>query len=297
MWSDADDAIIGGDLTAALGYVTPAGGVVLAAVAPIGLRDRDAGTVAFTTSLGLGKKLERLRRDPRVALAYHAREHGLGPQHDRRFVLVQGTASFSDEAPPRDALDRIGAQAEPFMGPPRRGPFWDRWLQAYYVDRIQVTVAVERVLHLPEEPPPPAAPAQSPPRNGAAPRVDCPRAARRLQRTAHHLLGWRGADGFPIIAPVTLGAATPAGIPVGGDVPLPEGGRRAGLLGHSYHAQLVGLHSRTHTGWLQDGVYAPHTESGFVTPRNKTLVLLINGLMARRGLKKAMAGRVASGVG
>src|SRR4051812_34902006 len=58
-WSDAIDEVIGGDLTAALAYVTPAGGSVVTAVAPIGLRDRDAGTVGFTTSLGLGRKLER----------------------------------------------------------------------------------------------------------------------------------------------------------------------------------------------------------------------------------------------
>ncbi|HTR73094.1 MAG TPA: hypothetical protein VMG80_05805 [Solirubrobacteraceae bacterium] len=51
-WSDADDEIIGGDLTAALAYVTPAGGAVVTPVAPIGLRDRDAGTIQFTTSLG-----------------------------------------------------------------------------------------------------------------------------------------------------------------------------------------------------------------------------------------------------
>ena len=75
-WPDSVDEIIGGDLTAALAYVTPAGGAVVTAVAPVGLRDRAAGTVTFTTSLGLGRKLERIARNPRVALAYHAREHG-----------------------------------------------------------------------------------------------------------------------------------------------------------------------------------------------------------------------------
>src|SRR5205807_1475652 len=98
-WSDRDDAIIGGDLTAALAYVTPAGGAVVAAVAPIGLRDRGAGTVAFTTSLGFGRKLERIRQNPRVALAYHAREHGFCA-HDG-YVLVQGRASY-DSSPDRD---------------------------------------------------------------------------------------------------------------------------------------------------------------------------------------------------
>ena len=92
MWPDADDEIIAGDLTAALAYVTPAGGAVVTAVAPIGLRDRDAGTVGFTTSLGFGRKLDRIKQNPRVALAYHAREHGFatGP----RYVLVQGIATY-----------------------------------------------------------------------------------------------------------------------------------------------------------------------------------------------------------
>jgi len=94
-WSDADDKIIGGDLTAGLAYVTPAGGAVLTPVAPIGLRDREAGTVGFTTSLGFGRKLDRIKADPRVALAYHAREHGFA--RESRFVLVQGTATYETE--------------------------------------------------------------------------------------------------------------------------------------------------------------------------------------------------------
>ena len=102
MWSEEDDAILGGDLTAALAYVTPAGGVVLTPVAPVGLRDRDAGTVSFTTSLGFGRKLDRIKENPRVSLAYHAREHGFAS--DPRFVLVQGTASY-DAHPDRRVLD------------------------------------------------------------------------------------------------------------------------------------------------------------------------------------------------
>jgi hypothetical protein len=71
-WDDEVEAVLAGDLTAALGYRTPAGGVVVQAVAPIGLHDRDARTVGFTTSLGFSKKLERIAADPRVAVA---REH------------------------------------------------------------------------------------------------------------------------------------------------------------------------------------------------------------------------------
>jgi hypothetical protein len=71
--------------------------------------------------------------------------------------------------------------------------------------------------------------------------------------------------------------------------PLPAGARRAGLLAHRYEPKLIGLETRQYTGWLQDAVYAPHTEGGFRAPANKTLLLLANGFMARRGLKQARA--------
>ena len=139
-WPDDVDEVIGGDITAGVGYVTPAGGAVVTAVAPIGLRDRAAGTVSFTTSLGFGKKLARIRGNPRVALAYHAREHGFAA--GSTFVLVQGDATLTLE-PDRDFLDReIEPRAERFLGPRKSGPFWDRWLQEYYADRVPVDVAV-----------------------------------------------------------------------------------------------------------------------------------------------------------
>jgi hypothetical protein len=84
-----------------------------------------------------------------------------------------------------------------------------------------------------------------------------------------------------------VGESGPAGIELAG--PLPRGGRRAGLLAHRYERQLVGLELRQHTGWLSDGVYAPHTEGGFRAPGNKTIVLLANGYLARRGLRQARA--------
>ena len=101
------------------------------------------------------------------------------------------------------------------------------------------------------------------------------------------LLAYLGGDGFPTIAPVKPGEASTEGIALEG--PLPAGGRRAGLLAHRYEPQLIGLEARQHTGWLQDGIYAPHTETGFRAPANKTILLLANGYMARRGLKKARA--------
>jgi len=297
MWSEREDAIIGGDLTAALTYVTPAGGAVVTPVAPIGLRDRGAGTVGFTTSLGFGRKLDRIKQNPRVALAYHAREHGFATASD--FVLVQGTASYDSDPDPQVLEDRVRPASEKFMGKPRTGPFWSRWLGAYYADRVLVTVQVERVLSWQDpscagepsvsgSPLPGSEPAsQTPPRNGTGPRADVARERTRMARLPHVLAGYVGADGLPLVAPAGLGDASASGIALTG--PLPAGGRRAGLLAHRFEPQLIGLETRQLTGWLQDGVYAPHTAGGFRAPANKTLLLLANGFMARRGLKQARA--------
>lgn len=297
MWSDVEDGIIGGDLTAALSYVTPAGGAVVTAVAPIGLRDRGGRTVGFTTSLGFGRKLDRIDENPRVALAFHAREHGFATEP--RYVLVQGTASYDAHPDPAVLAERVRPASTRFMGPPQTGIFWDRWLSAYYADRVLVTVHVERVVSWPDlacagepvvtgKPLPPGDPdSQATPKKGAGPRVDVARAARRMRDLPHVLVAYPGADGFPMIVPVTVGADSPSGIALAG--PLAAGGRRAGVLAHRYEPKLIGLETRQHTGWLRDGVYAPHTENGFRAPANKTLLLLGNGLMARRGLKQARA--------
>jgi hypothetical protein len=310
-WPDAIDDPIGGDLTAALAYVTPAGGAVVTAVAPIGLRDREAGTVSFTTSLGFGRKLDRIKRDPRVALAYHAREHG--QSGSRRYVLVQGTATVVTEPDP-DYLDFIGRQATPFMGPPRRGLFWDRWLSAYYADRVPVHVQVERIVSWPDlrcedEPEVHGAPlpeppeAQEPPAKGTGPRLDAERAGRALAKLPHQLVAYRGGDDYPVIAPVRVqGADTGAVWLAATPGMLPLGGRRAGLLAHDYRAKLIGLAARQHTGWLEAGagsdgsqaLYAPHTGSAFRAPPNKTLLLLGNGYLARRGLKRARQAQAAA---
>ena len=266
-WSDQIDDVLAGDLTAGLAYLTPAGGAVVTAVAPVGLRDRDAGTVTFTTSLGLGKKLERITERPQVALAYHAREHGFS--HSSSYVLVQGMAEVTLR-PDRDYLeDVVGKAAERFMGPPKRGRlFWDRWLQEYYADRVPVTVKVERIVCWPnltcESAPtvvgaPRAAappPSQAPPANGTSPRVDAERAARRLQGpdTAARLHGRgrvplrragqrdrEGAGGNP--AQCRRGSAARGRPPRGAAGPL-------------YRAKLVGLAARQHTGWLEVAEHA-----------------------------------------
>ena len=300
-WPDEVDEIIGGDLTAALAYVTPAGGAVVTAVAPLGLRDREAGTVTFTTSLGLGRKLERMSRNPRAALGYHARAHGFADRPD--FVLVQGKADTAAE-PSRDYLEQVvRPQATRFMGPPKEGKlFWDRWLHEYYQDRIPVPIHVERVTVWPDlqcagaaatygTPAPGDPPSQDAPAKGTGPRVDVERAAKRLQALDDLLLSYVGADGYPEIVPVRIDGAGPDGIQLSSAARLPPGSRRAGLLAHSYRAQLIGLAARQHTGWLTvdegGALYAPHTEAGFRAPANKTLLLLANGLLAKRGLRQA----------
>lgn len=301
-WPDEVDEVIGGDLTAGVAYVTPAGGAVVTAVAPIGLRDRSTGTVSFTTSLGFGRKLDRIEKDPRVALAFHAREHGRS--RSSRYVLVQGSATVVREPDP-EYLEFIGRQATPYLGEPRRGFFWDRWLSAYYSDRVPVHIDVHRIVSWPDlrctgepevhgaplpEPPEP----QDPPKKGTGPRVDCVRAGRALMKLPHQLLTFRGGDGHPVVVPVRV-ASVDAGAVHLDAAPglLPGGGRRAGLLAHDYKPKLIGLAARQHTGWLQveDGraLYAPHTTSAFRAPANKTLLLLGNGYLARRGLKKARA--------
>src|SRR3954453_1883745 len=93
-WDDAVDGIIGGDAAVGFAYVTPARGVVIVPMAPLGMRDRDAGTVTVTSTLGLPKKLDRIRRNPSVSLAYHAREHGDSASH--LYLLVQGTATVAE---------------------------------------------------------------------------------------------------------------------------------------------------------------------------------------------------------
>jgi hypothetical protein len=305
-WSDEVDEILGGDLTAGLAYVTPAGGAVVTAVAPIGLRDRAAGTVGFTTSQGFGRKLERIRRNPRVALAYHAREHGFSALP--HYVLVQGIAT--PRAHDRATLEALRPQIERHLGAAKRGRlFWDRWLAVYYADRLLVDVRVERVVVWPAldccgEPhvfgaplPPAPAPPQATPAKGTGPRLDAARAAKRLARLPHRLAATAGADGFPAVLPFGVTGASADGIALRLAAPgFDPGGRRAGLLAHDYRPKLVGLQARQHTGWIEvddDRIrarYAPHTASGFAAPANKTLLLLANGSLARRGLRRARGG-------
>ena len=306
-WDDAVHEVLTGDLTAALAYVTPAGGAVVTAVAPCGTADRAGGVVGFTTSLGFGKKLERIVRQPRVALAYHSREHGFSTS--AHFVLVQGSATV-DLTPSEQRLKAFEPQATRFLGGVKRGVVWDRLLREYYGERVFVDVEVHRIIAWPDlqaagdpvvlgdlgaGPPAP----QAPPKNGSGPRVDVAGVAGRIAALPHRVLAYRGADGFPMVVPVELAGHDANGLRlVDSHGLLPPGGRRAGLLAHSYRPQLVGLSTRVLTGWLdvaddRSAVYAPHTSKGFTAPPNKNLLLVTNGLIAKYGFHKARRAGVA----
>jgi hypothetical protein len=257
--------------------------------------------VGFTTSLGFAKKLARIIADPHVAMAYHTREHGFSASPT--FVLAQGLASV-DIRPSRQRLEAIVPQAERYVGTVVRGPVWDRLLREYYFERVFVDIAVGRMVVWPDlsasgdrrvfgaawpEAPGP----QTPPKNGTSPRVDVDRAAGRIAALPHRVLAYRGADGCPVVVPVGLAGHDAAGLRLVASAGLlPPGGRRAGLLAHAYRPQLVGLATRTFTGWLEvagDGtaLYAPHTSKGFVAPPRKKLLLVSNGLFAKYGMWQA----------
>ncbi|MFN8112992.1 MAG: hypothetical protein U0R51_07310 [Solirubrobacterales bacterium] len=298
-WPESVDEVLAGDLAAGLAYLTPARGVVITPMAPLGLRDREAGTVTLSTSLGLWKKLERIRANPGVAVAFHARDHA---DSDRpEFVLVQGEATVQS-APDRAWLDSIGPQWEHFLGKRKEG-LLGRWQHVYYYERVAITVAVRRILVWPtldcagepvvhgEPLPDPPAP-QSPPKNGTGPRTDAARLAAEVGRLPHSLLGWAGGDGLPMVTAVSATGAGPGGAEL--IVPAsvrPEGGRRAGLTAHRFEPRMVGQEQRVYTGWLEvDGdraTYAPHTRAGYRLPASNALMMLGSGASTRLGLRKA----------
>jgi hypothetical protein len=295
-WDDTVDSVLGGDSAAGFSYVTPAGGVVVLPMATIGLRDRAAGTVTLTTSVGLPKKLHRLQQNPRVAISYHAREHGecTVPLH----VVVQGTAALSP--PDREWLRSITPQWEKFLGPRHHG-LLGRLMDVYYWERVAITIQICRIWMfdgvnpepqvLGEAPPADPAP-QAPPRAGTTPRVDAMKTASHMNRLPHSVLGWVGGDGMPMLTRVAAAGVSPAGIRLTGlDAALPAGGRRAGLTSHMFRKHMIGQEQRVHTGWLtvdNDGaLYAPHTEKGYALPGSPLLMAVGGGIATRRGARQA----------
>jgi hypothetical protein len=300
MWSQQVDEILGGDQVVGFAYVTPAKGVVVTPVTNFGLRDRRAETLSsINSSVGVFKKLERIRRNPNVALAFHTRDRSFTDRPE--YVLVQGRASLAEPHP--DYPRSIRAAWERFGGPVEVGPVWNWWLRVYNT-RVAVTVAIERMMVWPDlrcsgrcevlglplgrEPSP-----QSPPEKGTGPRIDHERAAQRALRLPHKLLGWVDGEGFPLVVPVEVAGAEEGGIVL--DMPsgvAPHGGRRAGLIAHWFARYTAGQDQRKHTGWMEVRsdrrvVYAPHTEKGYRLPSSMFAYRLSAGAVTRRGLRGA----------
>jgi hypothetical protein len=299
-WPDGVQDAMEGDLVTALAYSTPAGGCVIIPVSPVGLVDRDAGTVGVSTSLAFNGKLFSILRDPRVAMAYHTREYGFATSEG--FALVQGLADVPLTPSPQVLAD-LTPRAARFLGPTPTGRFWDWVLREYLENRIVIDIAVRRVVSWPESDGqgemsvsgavwPTTLASQPAPAKGTGPRVDPRTLYRRTTKLAHQLVGYRGADGYPVVVPVRITAHSERGLHLEGAAGLlPPGARRAGLTAHSFGPQALGLANRVCTGWLEvDGdtaVYAPHTSSGVAAPPVKSVQNFFNGVFAKQGWHKA----------
>ena len=303
-WSDEIDEILGNDLAAGFAYATPAKGVVITPMAPLGVRDRERGTVTLSSSLGLPKKLIRIRDNPHAAVVYHAREHSA--LDDPRFVLVQGRASF-DPQPDRAWLDSITPDWERFLGPRHTGAL-GRWLDVYYYERVAITIEVERILSWPNgdcagepevtgSPLPGPAPSQGAPKKGTAARTSTAKLRGQAERLPHVLLGWIGADGLPAVVGVEVTGADDEGVDLAPVDLIPPGARRAGLTAHAFKPRMVGQEQRIHTGWLErDGDrvrYSPHTKAGYALPASKALFVAGAAIGTRTGMRRARAAGLA----
>jgi hypothetical protein len=304
-WPHTVDEVLAGDQVVVMAHVTPASGVVLTPLTNFGIRDQEAGMLTpLSSSVGMWRKLRRLQESPSVAVAYHTRRHALSQRPE--YVLVQGKASLS-ALEDRGWLERHRDSWERSAGPRDVGPLWERWLRIYHW-RVGIQIEVERVLVWPDLAcrwpaqvhgaplPSAAAPEQPAPKDGTEPRIDHARAARRAARLPNVLLGWVGADGLPTVIPAEVAGAEPAGILL--DVPaglVPAGGRRAGLIAHTFARYSYGQRQHKHTGWLQADpeepgrvLYAPHTQHGHYLPPSRTLYRLSAGLVTRRGHREGV---------
>jgi hypothetical protein len=320
-WPEATEEIVAGDQTIMLATVTPAAGVVMLPVTNFVLRDRETATLCVVnTSVGVGRKIERVRANPRVALVYHAREHGLSERPG--YALLQGTATITDPDPRYlDSLferadrelaqlratpggseqyyaDALGHYVRTLRAEIPRGRLWDWWLRDWH-RRVGIDVAVERAIAWPDlgcrggaevfgAPPAPEPAPQRTPAKGAGPRIDPLRAARLAGRLPHALLGWVGADGFPVAVAAEVAGADERGILLSvGDGLVPPGGRRAGFTAHWFGRNDAGLRQSVHTGWLEAEpgsgrvLYAPHTEASFSVPRSRLAFWIAAGAGTR----------------
>ncbi|OBC13073.1 hypothetical protein A5784_32530 [Mycobacterium sp. 852013-50091_SCH5140682] len=297
-WPAAIDEVLDGDQVIGVATVTPARGVVISPMTNFAVHRAQAGVIAVNSSLGAAKKTERMRRNPHVAVAFHSRHHSSAS--GSQYVLVHGDATVS--APVLDFPATIGARWDDKDGAPARG-LWGWWLRDYYV-RVPIAIAVRRLIVWPGldaagapevygEPLPEAPASQSPPSHGTAARTNCARAARISRRLPHVLLGWVGADGYPVVVPVSVDEGD-HGLRLSTAAPLlPAGERRAGLTAHQFTHHGRGRHGdrqRLYTGWLEGespctANYYPHSGAGFAMPPSTLAYRMAVGLAARKGAK------------
>jgi hypothetical protein len=305
-WPDNVDQILDGDHVVMLSYVTPASGVVLLPVTNFGVRDRAAGTVTVNSSVAAWRKLDRIRRNPHVALAFHTREHALNARPE--YVLLQGRARLSEPIPdfPSTMLENW-ERMEPWG---ETSAVW-KWWQRVYALRMAIEISVERIIFWPDlsctgwpevfgaRPPSGPPRPQRTPARGSGPRINHERAARSAARLPNLLLGWVDADRFPFVVPVQVAGTEDRGIIL--DAPprlVPPGGRRAGLTAHWFSRGGVGQNQRKHTGWLQAepgkaSVYAPHTQSNYRFPTSRLMYRLVSGGGTRWWLRSARRAGIA----
>ncbi|WP_157041896.1 hypothetical protein [Nitriliruptor alkaliphilus] len=309
-WPPHLTEILRGDLVVAFGYRTRAAGVVATPMVTLGLYDEAAATITMSTSFGMGKKLTRIEQDDRVALLFHARDHGTASA--RNVVLVQGHARFPDRPDGTWVTPEVETAWRRMLVPRRRGRLWDWIGHEYYDLRVPISVTMRRVVVWPDATvaevpavlgaPLPADPpaSQDPPQGGTRARVPAKRYGKRFQRGMHRLVGWAGSDGFPMIVPAAM---TVAGANIRIESPaLPDGVRRAGVLAHWFEPRCNGQGNAVLTGWLEAeggaGWFRPHTVAGYTMPRLDDVGFsLAAGLGAKAGYRRMVkAGHVRDGV-
>ncbi|OBK13742.1 pyridoxamine 5'-phosphate oxidase family protein [Mycobacterium asiaticum] len=300
-WPEELEEVLAGDQVLAMASVTPARGVVVTPMTNFGPHDRSTGTARVNSSASANKKLDRTRRNPNVALAFHTRHFSTASS--RQYVLVQGTATIGE--PIENYPATLGERWKEKEGP-LPNAVWRRWLRIYYT-RLSVDIAVRRIIVWPDlraggEPtiigealsPPPSS--QRPPAGGTAARVDCDRVAKAAGKLENLLLGWVGDDGLPVVVPVSVSTSGGDGSAVRLDAAaaiLPPGCRRAGLTAHEFSCHPTSEHERLYTGWLEvddsgcTANYYPHTDFGFYIPPSTLLYRLAMGFFTRRAVRSA----------
>ena len=296
-WPVEVDEILNGDQVVAVASVTPAGGVVISPMTNFAVHDRQAGIVKVNSSVGASKKLDRMRTNPNVALAFHSRTCSASSRSE--YVVVQGTAKVLPSVPNYPAI--MGDQWDDKDGRPPRG-LWGWWLRTYYT-RIPVEISVERVIVWSDlaaidtprvygAPLPPPVQPQKPPGGGTVSRVDPRHAMTHVRRLPHLLVGWRGDDGRPMLAPVEAAGCAHGALQLStASTLVPRGGRRAGLTAHQFSRHLRGEEQRIYTGWLESAdstnslSYRPHTAFGFHLPPSTFVYRVLVGFSARRGAR------------